>query len=260
MSDVRERGANPLERGSVNRIKPIGIIGGRGTQATEDIKRRFQRETLQSFPHGLATITYEFPDTWIELNDDRSIPDILKPSKGLLAAAQEVGSRCSLLLLTAHTPELFLGELKRASGGVEFVSMADATLDEVLRRRDANGLERAGVVGHSVTIRGGLYQQRLEELGIDHLALSDGQSHDLDRAIDGFTEDGLPLYDLAFETQGACTSLLRRGAQAIILACTELPLCLDLFKGIPRGALINPNQLLAEAAAKKALSLMQQAR
>lgn len=234
-------------------IRPIGILGGLGTQATFDIERRVIAEGQKNLPSGFFPVNVRhFPDSLMELTGDRRIPHELRPNRGLLAAAADLRN-CEFIILTAHTAHLFQADVEDASGR-PVLSMVDATLEEVRRR----GLKNVGIMGYSTTLEHRLYQDRLDQMGIEYATISDEQSRNLDRAIDGFIEKGLPLYDLAFETQVLSNQLLQTSCEAIILACTELPLGLDLLKGIRKEALINPNQLVAEVAVERAVDIFHQ--
>lgn len=236
-------------------IRPIGIIGGLGTKATGDIRERILAEAQKSLPHGfLPVITRDFSDAIMELDKDGTIPNVLKPSRGLLNTAADIGPICEFIVLTAHTFCLFQEDIENISGR-PVLSMVDVTLEEITRR----DVRSVGIVEYSTTLKHRLYQNRLDEMGVEYVTITDKLSQSIDKAIDSFVENKLPLVDLAFAAQVTCTNLLYRGADAIILACTELPLGLHLLKGIDRHVLINPNQLLAEAAVARAITHLQEA-
>ena len=121
--------------------------------------------------------------------------------------------------------------------------MIDVTLDAVRTR----GWKRVGVfgMGHPT-----VYTDRLAAMGIAAETLDPGQIGPVDRAIIALMEgrDTEASRRLAYE---AVAALRARGVDGIILGCTELPLMLGAAADAPD--LLNPAQLLAEAAVAKAI-------
>ena len=122
--------------------------------------------------------------------------------------------------------------------------MIDATLDEVARRGWRS-------VGALTFIEPGVYQQPLTERGLTCEVLGPEQQRRLDAVILPFMAgQGGP--EASATVREAVDSLRARGVDGIILGCTELPLLLGEDADAPD--LINPTQLLAEAAVRFALS------
>ncbi len=127
--------------------------------------------------------------------------------------------------------------------GREVLSMIDVTLDTVRAR----GWKRVGVVGMGLPT---VYTDRLAPMGIAAEKLAPEQSGPLDGAILSLMEgrDTDASRRLAHD---AISTLRARGVEGIILGCTEIPLMLGAAADAPD--LLNPAQLLAEAAVARAI-------
>jgi aspartate racemase len=166
----------------------------------------------------------------------------LQPHPRLLRAAESLAGWADFLVITANAPHLFREAIERAFGG-PLLSMIDLALDEVRRR----GLVRVGVLGLGEPT---VYLEPLGRLGLDAVTPDGSGRARLDEAIFALMEgrDGVEARAAA---RGAVADLRARGADGIILGCTEVPLLLGAEAA---GAdLINPAQLLAEAAVRRAL-------
>ncbi|MDA0377854.1 MAG: aspartate/glutamate racemase family protein, partial [Bacteroidetes bacterium] len=110
-------------------------------------------------------------------------------------------------------------------------------------------VRRIGVLGTRGTLLAGLYHDALEEAGFTPLSPSDPDR--LTAAIydpsKGIKAVSSPVSDMARnDVEAAVNELAARGAEAVILGCTELPLALSgsHHRGVP---LINPARMLARA-------------
>ena len=100
--------------------------------------------------------------------------------------------------------------------------MIEATVEASL----ASGAERVGVLAADGCRRAGLYQKAYAARGVEALMLSDNAQADFMRLI-----FRVKAGDVGVETRNAMKAhaihLNARGAQAVVAACTEVPLVLD---------------------------------
>jgi aspartate racemase len=134
-------------------------------------------------------------------------------------------------------------QIEEASG-LKIVSMVDATLDDVKRR----GLKNVGVLAF---ISSAIYQIPLERLGYAQETIGQELQARLDTAILSLMEGNVGAESKAVAAE-AVAVLRSAGCDGIILGCTEIPLLLGEEAAAPD--LINPAQLLAEAAVREAIS------
>lgn len=231
-------------------ILTIGVIGGLGPQATMDFEVRVHEISQELVPQYVnrgyppLLIGY-FRHAPMVLAKDGSYPDALVPDPRLLELAITIGSASDFLVITSNTPHLFIKQIEDVSNR-KVLSMVDVTIDEVKRRK----LRRVGVLAVGVTLDHRLYQDRLERAGFAWEAITKDLSEKLDESIWALME-GLNNREADEIAMEAVDSLRLKEVDGIILGCTELPLLLKDKSAAPD--LINPVQLLAEAAVRKAL-------
>ena len=228
-------------------MKTIGVLGGIGPQATMDFEVRVHRESQRRIPPlrntGYPTMVVHYLRRPPFLLREDGLPRMpIQPDPDLLQAAARLGAVADFLVITANGPHLIQSEIERASGRA-VLSMIEVTLNEVRRR----GWKRVGVIGLGDPI---VYTRRLESLGTPYEILDPERRAALDRAIFRLMEgrDDNEGRRLARE---AVERLRGRRVEGIIMGCTELPLLLR--EHAEAADLMNPAQLLAEAAVRLAL-------
>jgi aspartate racemase len=224
----------------------MGVLGGLGPQATMDFERRVheisQRQIAQVAGSGYPPMVVyycRFPPILLDENGRPAVP--VQPNPQLLEAAERLGRMADFLVITANAPHYFEREIARAAG-LELLSMIDLTLAEL---KDRNW-GKVGVLGLGEPL---VYLGRLEDMGAEWATI-EGESRDaLDKAIFKVMEGGAGESERS-AAEAAVEALRSQGVDGVILGCTEIPL---LLSGVDDAAdLINPGQLLAEAAVKYA--------
>ena len=228
-------------------MKTIGVIGGIGPQATMDFEQRLHAVSQSLIPQlgnsgypGL--IVYYLRHRPLILNDDGSPALPLTPHPGLLEAAKKLGALADFIVITSNGAHVFREQVEEASGLPVF-SMIDSTLNEVRRR----GWQRTGVIGMGEPF---VYSAPLRAEGQQPEQLDPQQITALDRSLLGVMEGRMPADSVALAAE-AVDTLRSPGVDGVILGCTELPLLLGTTA--EGSDLINPAQLLAEAAVRYAM-------
>ncbi len=228
-------------------MKTIGVIGGMGPQATMDFEQRVHRIAQRTIPPRMNTgyppmvvFYHRRPPVLLEQDGVPRLP--LTPDLGLLECARAIGAAADFLVIVANFPHLIQPQIEQASGR-EVLSMIDVTLDAVRAR----GWKRIGVVGLGLPT---IYLDRLAPLGIAAETLAPEQIGPLDRAILALMEGRET--DASRRAAHEAVAVLRgRRVDGIILGCTEITLLLGAAADAPD--LMNPAQLLAEAAVARAI-------
>ena len=228
-------------------MKAIGVLGGIGPQATMDFEARLHavsqrlipaREN-QGYPPLLVRYLRHAP---VVLDGDGAPAGPRGLDPRLLDAARQLGAWADFLVVTSNGIHRWQQEIEAAAGR-PLLSMIDATLDEVGRR----GWRSVGVL---TFIEPGVYQEPLTERGLACEVLGAEQQRRLDAVILPFMAgQGGP--QASATVREAVDALRARGVDGVILGCTELPLLLGEDAAAPD--LINPTQVLAEAAVRYAL-------
>ena len=224
-------------------MKTIGILGGLGPQATMDFEARIHAVSHELLPQSAngnypPMVVYYFRHAPTLRAQDGA----LQPNPRLLEAAKKLGTWADFLVIPSNAPHRFRQEIEQASGRT-IISMIDATLKEVQKRQ----LKRVGIVGLGVPE---VYQIPLGQLGLAYECLAEALRARLDQAIFALMrgQDGREERAIARE---AIASLRAKGVDGIILGRTEILLLLKEEANAPD--LINPGQLLAEAAVRYAM-------
>ena len=239
--------AHEGEQQATGPLKTIGVLGGLGPQATMDLEARVHRVAQRLIPQREnggypPMVVYYHRHPPILLNNDSSPRFPIQPDPRLLDAARRLGSWVDFLVIASNGPHLIQAQIQQAAGR-KVLSMIDLALDEVQRR----GWRNVGVLGFGHPM---VYTTALAKSKIAHETLDDARRTALDQEIMKVMEarDTAQSAEIARE---ALSSLRSRQVDGIILGCTEIPL---LLRATPEADLIDPLELLAEAAVKLAMA------
>jgi len=229
-------------------MKTIGIIGGLGPQATVDLEMRIHKVAQQVLPQvqnggypPMIVEYYRHPPILLKENNLPVFPLQIDPR--LLAVAKSLGAMADFLVMPTNGVHRFQKEIENASGRA-MLSIIDATMDEVKKRK----WKRVGVLG-LMTME--IYTRKLTEMGIAFETINDELQKKIDKTIFRVMEGRDDENDRALMLE-ALDQLRSKNVDGIIPGCTEIPLLLD--KEMDSDDLVNPAQLLAEAAVKYAIS------
>jgi len=229
-------------------MKTIGIIGGLGPQATVDLEMRIHKVAQQVLPQvqnggypPMIVEYYRHPPTLLKENNLPVFPLQIDPR--LLAVAKSLGAMADFLVMPTNGVHRFQKEIENASGRA-MLSIIDATMDEVKKRK----WKRVGVLG-LMTME--IYTRKLTEMGIAFETINDELQKKIDKTIFRVMEGRDDENDRALMLE-ALGQLRSKNVDGIIPGCTEIPLLLG--KEMDSDDLVNPAQLLAEAAVKYAIS------
>ena len=228
-------------------MQTIGVIGGMGPQATMDFEARVHRASQQLIPQHFVSgyppmVVYYCRHAPLLIHDDGSSILPIQPDPGLLRAARAVGSVADFIVMTANGPHMFQPLVEQKSGK-PVLSMIELALAEIQRR----GLHSIGVLELGERT---MYAEPLGRLGVQVSYITPELQQPLDDGIFALDE-GREGTESRVAAQAAVAHLRGQGVEAILLACTEIPLLLGPDADAPD--LINPIQLLAEAAVRRAM-------
>ncbi len=232
-------------------MKRIGVIGGFGQWATLDILNRILKVSTSTIPQygnrGYPPFDLRMLNRApMVLNEDGSYPDVLEPSTELLEAARFVGKNADFLILPSNTPHLFSSEIEKAAGK-PLLNMINETVDQVVKK----GFKKVGILAIGLTLKKGLYQKPLTTKGVESVVLSKELSDKLDKEGVYPLQEGASVQAIGDIAYKAVTYLRGQKVKGVILGCTEIPILLGEITD--DHDIINPSQILAEAAVKRAL-------
>jgi aspartate racemase len=202
-------------------MKTIGLIGGMSAESSREYYRVINELVAQRLggSHSASLILYSFDFAGIEeLQRSGDWPRL----DGLMIDAARVleraGARC--VLICANTMHKCAPAVE-AAVPIPLLHIADATGEAVTR----DGHARVGLLGTRYTMEGDFYTGRLRDrFGIETLIPDDAQRATAHRIIYDELIRGVVTDASRAAYREIIASLIQRGAQGIVLACTELML------------------------------------
>jgi aspartate racemase len=236
----------PASEGSVRRI---GLLGGMSWESSA-VAYRFVNEAVRDRLGGLhsadcilRSVDFAPVEALQRAGDWDAAAELLgMEARGLEAAGAEI------LVLCTNTMHKVADAIAAAVPAMTFLHIADATADAVR----AAGLHRVGLLATAYTMEQDFYVGRLRERhGLDVLVPGDAERAEVHRVIYEELCVGV-VRDASREAyQQTMAALVDRGAEAILLGCTEI----DLLVG-PQDATVpvfDTTRIHAERAVDLAL-------
>lgn len=226
------------------REKVIGIVGGMGPESTLDLMHKVFAATLaereQDHVHLIADSNPKIPDrTRFILGEGESpAPAICESIRRVVAAGAD------LVLIPCNTAHAFFDELQTCTDR-PIVNMVTTCAEWVGTRYGPGSC--LGLLATTGTIRSGIYERALGERGIRTLVPLPPEQEELMQVIYG--AGGVKSGEVERNRERVVRlgrSLVQRGAQGVIAACTEVGLALS-DADFP---VIDPVRLLAEEAVR----------
>lgn len=201
--------------------KLLGILGGMGPQATVRFYDLVVRESIQrakgpmrnaDFPHMLIN-NIPVPDLVKSTDDEEQTVRMIEAETRRLADAG-----CTHLAMPCNTMHLYADRIRRASGGLPFISMIDAVVERLSRDK----VRSVALLGSLTTMKSALYTEPLSAAGI-RVDIPDATDREtigelIHAAIAGKIEQA---HSRAFRD---IVKRLGAKADAVLLGCTELPI------------------------------------
>lgn len=199
---------------------PVGVLGGMGPLATVDFMHKLLAATParrdQDHVPLLVSSIPQVPDRTAAFRGHGA-----SPLPALIASGRRlVDGGAALVVMPCNTAHLWFEPLQAALG-VPMLHLVDAALAEAV---DAVGSAPLGLLATQATLASGLYTARAPRIDwrLPTAAEVDGC---ITPAIAAIKAGDLPAGRTLLV--GAARALARRGAQALVLGCTEIPLVLD---------------------------------
>jgi len=226
-------------------MKRLGILGGMGPAASAEFVNRLIAQTpatcdQEHIPFVLWN-NPQIPDrsTSMRAGDNKPLPFLLEGIQVLKMAG------CDRIVIPCNTAHFWFNDIVKMHLGI--IHIVDSVAS-ALRDVDVTNTT-IGIMGTQATVELGLYQTRLNDQGWNCIVPSEEEMSTLVQpAIDliksGKLEQSHPMF------MSVVDSLIARGAHAVVLGCTEIPLAVreDNYNGIP---LINSIDSLVKAAIKE---------
>jgi aspartate racemase len=217
--------------------RTIGILGGMGPEATAHfymrIVRIFQEEFQARYDKDyppMLIFSVPIPDL-VEVVEDET-----KAISCLIEAARTLeSSGADFIAIPCNTVHVFLNAI-RSAVSIPVLSMVESAVDKISAEQSPVGL-----LATRTTIRMGIYEKELTKKRIGLIIPSESEQRILTQVI----MDLLARSNentLKARLNALIDSLKTRGARAIVLACTELPLAVEPRQDME---IVDPTETLA---------------
>jgi aspartate racemase len=171
---------------------------------------------LRSAPFHLISLDFEEIVVRQRAQDWEGMSKILAQA----ACKLEVGG-ADCVLIGTNTMHRIAPEVQSVIG-VPLIHIAEVTARAIV----AKGLKRVGLLGTRFTMEQSFYTDHLAEFGIECIVPSEAARAEVHRIIFEELCKGEFREESRRAFQEICTELGSRGAEAIVLGCTEIPLIL----------------------------------
>ena len=203
-------------------MKTIGLVGGTGWISSAEYYRIINEETNRRCG-GLAfsrcilySVNYGEIDAFNKNNDREGVYSLI-----LDATLKLAGSGAECIVLCANTLHQFHERLEKETY-VPLIHIADAAGWEIRRRN----MSIVGLLGTKQTMEMDFYKSRLKERNIDVLIPDESDREFIQRTISDELLMGVFSDASRNRFVEICQELYGRGAEGIVLGCTEIPLLL----------------------------------
>lgn len=203
-------------------MKTIGLVGGTGWISSaeyykiinEEINRRsggmvFARCILYS-------INYAEIDAFNKQNNKEGVYKLI-----LDATLKLAGSGADFVILCANTLHQFVERLEKETD-IPIIHIAEATADEIMKKK----MSKVGLLGTKQTMEMDFYKSRLKEKEIETLVPEVTDRDFIEKTISDELLKGVFSDESRYRFVEICRKLRSRGAEGIVLGCTEIPLLL----------------------------------
>jgi aspartate racemase len=205
-------------------VKTIGLLGGMSWESSS-LYYRIINETVKTKLGGLhsaQSLMYSFDFHEIEtLQHEGRWNDA---TQRMIEAAQRLErGGADFVVICTNTMHRMFGEVQ-AKINIPLLHIADPTGEQITQR----GFKRIGLLGTGYTMEQDFYKGRLiEKYGLEVLVPDAPEREIVHRIIYDELCLGIIRSDSRIEYQRTIAELARRGAEAVILGCTEITLLIQ---------------------------------
>lgn len=230
---------------TMTKHKTIGILGGMGAEATVDLymgiwkyyQNNFGAKYDNDFP-PVIIYSVPIPDVVENLENEQVTLEMLQSTAKTLEK-----SDCDFIVIACNTVQFLLDKIRQAVT-IPIVGIAEVNA-KYLRGK---GIRKVGILSTKTTVEKQVYDRALTNIGISLIKPNEEDQKVVTDVI---------MSQLAGKASSAETNKLKivsdnlksQGAEAVLLACTDLPLIISQRDtDVP---LINCTEIYANETAKR---------
>ena len=205
-------------------MKTIGLLGGMSWESTETYYRLINEEIKQALGglHSakivMVSVDFEPLEKCLQQGDWDSIAnELAAAAKGIQAGGAD------FMLICTNTMHKVAPDIEKAIS-IPLLHIADAAARALVK----NGISKAGLLGTAFTMEQDFYKGRLaKQFNLDVIVPNEADREIVNQVIFEELCLGKVLDGSRAEYARIAADMAARGAQAIILGCTEIGMLLD---------------------------------
>jgi aspartate racemase len=200
--------------------KRIGILGGMTAESTvlyyQHIFKSYEEQHGDlGYPEMIIyDVSFQRFADWMSVEDWDSIEEALLDGLERLDAAG-----ADFAVIATNTMHILYEKLQ-ASSPIPLISIVDATAEAIKE----DGLKVVGLLGTRFTMEKPFYVDGLKRHGVEALVPDKDEREYINRVVFQELAKGLLLQESRERYLEIIDRLVERGAQGIVLGCTEIPL------------------------------------
>jgi len=202
-------------------VKVIGLLGGMSWESTLEYYRIINETVKERLGglHSAKCILYSFD--FAEIESLQREGDWDKLAEMLIDAAKKLEACGAGLIVICTNTMHKLADKVEAKINIPLIHIVDATAEKILEKN----IKQVGLLGTRFTMEEPFYKRRLEEkYGIKVIIPNSKEREIVDRVIFEELVLGIIRQSSRERFKQIIYSLVDRGAEGIILGCTEIPL------------------------------------
>ena len=224
-----------------NAMKTIGILGGMGPQATALFYEKILKLTeANSDQEHIPTLIYsntQIPNRNNSIQNS-STKKLIKELQSSAKTLERAGAH--FIVIPCNTAHIFAEEVQN-NIKIPLLNIIEET---AFFLKNENQSKTIGILGTTSTVNSLLYHKAIEANGMKIIQPEDAEQAEIMELINAI-KGGAPLGPIRIKMETFAKHLVERGADRIILGCTEIPL---LFQENQSTYLIDPMDILARRA------------
>lgn len=204
-------------------MRTLGLIGGLSWLSTSVYYRTINQLVNERLggSHSAKLLLYsvDFNEykKYQSKNDWEQIERILSGIAGLL---ENAGADC--ILLCSNTPHLVAGSI-REKVRIPFLHIAEETAKAVVKK----GISKVGLIGTKFTMENSFFKDRLSNYGLETFIPTGEDRNFIHASISNELQKGIFKDETKEQYLIIIEKLREKGAQGVILGCTEIPLLIN---------------------------------
>ncbi|MDP2650398.1 MAG: amino acid racemase, partial [bacterium] len=226
-------------------MKTLGILGGVGPQTTSKVYlsviNLIRKKGGEKYP---PIVIYNLPFPFVieneaivqGINSEKMIPYLVDGAKILEKSGADFG------ILPCNTLHKYIYKIREVVS-IPFLSILEETVS-ILKRK---GIKKVGILATETTIESKIFEDALRSIGINIMYPSQREQSIVSNVIIELLSEGKNNQQKE-RLETVCGTLQKQGAEAILLACTDLQLVTsDVKTSVP---IIDTTEILISASVR----------